>query len=108
MAAKENNIWKNIRNIQGSTFGDNDFSDFYSFIFEVPVEKIVIDEEELHGIEIDGILNLENLSRTVFIDEECWNLKVVVDVGELTRNITIKKNLDVYKPINVHSVTCYK
>ena len=68
LAAKEDNIWKNIRNIQGSTFGDIDFSDFYSFIFEVPVEKIVIDEEELHGIEIDGILNLENLSRTVFFD----------------------------------------
>ena len=95
MAAKEDNIWKNIRNIQGSTFGDIDFSDFYSFIFEVPVEKIVIDGEELHGIEIDGILNLENLSRTVFIDEECWNLKVVVDVGELTRNITKKKKPDV-------------
>ena len=32
------------------------------------VEKVVIDEEELHGIEIDGILNLGNLPRTVFID----------------------------------------
>ena len=44
------------------------FSDFCSFIFKVPVEKVVIDNKELHGIEIDGILNLENLSRTVFID----------------------------------------
>ena len=33
-----------------------------------PVEKVVIDEESLDGIEIDGILNLENLPRTVFID----------------------------------------
>ena len=33
-----------------------------------PVEKVVIDEEELDGIEIDGILKLENLPRTVFID----------------------------------------
>ena len=44
------------------------FSDFCSFIFKVSVEKVVIDKEELHGNEIDGILNLENLSRTVFID----------------------------------------
>ena len=38
------------------------FSDL--FTFKVPVEKVVIDEEEFHGIEIDGNLNLENLSRT--------------------------------------------
>ena len=42
---------------------------FFRFvIFKVSVEEVVIDEEELHGIEIAGILNLENLSRTVFID----------------------------------------
>ena len=51
-----------------STFTDIHFSDFCSFIFNVPVEKVVIDEEELHSIETDDILNLENLSRTVFID----------------------------------------
>ena len=44
-----------------------------------PIEKVVKDEEELDGIEIDGIWNLENLPRTVFIEYECWNLKVVVD-----------------------------
>ena len=49
-------------------FTDINFSEFSSFIFNVPVEKVVIDEEELHGIEIDDILNLENLSTTVFID----------------------------------------
>ena len=37
------------------------FSDFSSFTFKVPVEKVVIDEEELHGIQIDGILNLEDI-----------------------------------------------
>ena len=37
-------------------------------LFSSPLEKVVIDKEELPGIEIDGILNLENLSRTVFID----------------------------------------
>ena len=49
-------------------FADINFSDFSSFIFKFPVEKVVIDEKELHGIEIGGILNLEDLSRTVFID----------------------------------------
>ena len=60
-------ICKNIQNIQSSTFADINFSDFSSFIFKAPVDKIV-DEDELHGIEIDRILNLEKLSRTVFID----------------------------------------
>ena len=31
------------------------------------VEKNFTDEEELDGIKIDGILNFENLPRTVFI-----------------------------------------
>ena len=53
---------------RGSTFADIDFSDFSSFILKIPVQKVVIDEEELHGIELDDILNLDNLSRTVFID----------------------------------------
>ena len=45
------------------------FSDFSSFIFKAPIEKVAsLDEEELHGIEIDGILNLDNISRTVFIN----------------------------------------
>ena len=57
-----------MRNVQYSTFSDIHFSDFCSFIFKVPVEKVVIEKQELHGIEINGILNLENLSKTVFID----------------------------------------
>ena len=40
--------------MQNSTLADNYFSEFSSFFFKVPVEKVVIDEEELHGIEIDG------------------------------------------------------
>ena len=64
-------ICKSIRNIQYTTFADINFSDFSSFIFEVPVEKVVIDEEEPHGIEIDGILNLENLL------EPCSSIKNV-------------------------------
>ena len=60
------------------TFADVDFSDFSSFIFKVnhvfmgekenPAEKVVINEEDLDGIETDGILSLENLLRTVLID----------------------------------------
>ena len=44
--------------MQDSTFADIYFSEFFSVIFEVPVEDVVIDEEELHGVETDGILNL--------------------------------------------------
>ena len=44
--------------MEDSTFADIYFSEFSSFIFKVPVEKVVFDEEELHGIEIDGFLNL--------------------------------------------------
>ena len=55
--------------MQDSKFADIYFYEFSSFIFKVPVEKVVIDEEELHGIETDGFLNLlDNLSRTIFID----------------------------------------
>ena len=43
-----------MQNIQESTFADIYFSDFYSFTFIVPVEKVVIHEEELHSIKIDG------------------------------------------------------
>ena len=42
-----------------------------------------MDETGLDGIEIGGIWNLENLPRTVFIDEEYWNLKVDVHGSKL-------------------------
>ena len=35
-------------------------------------------QEKLDGIDIDGIANLVDLLRLMFIDEECGNLKVVV------------------------------
>ena len=55
--------------MQDSTFADIYFSEFSSFIFKVPAEKVLIDEEELHGTEINDFLNLlDNLSRTIFID----------------------------------------
>ena len=56
-----------------------------------PSEEVVIVEEELNLVDIDDIGNLENLPRFVFIDEECGNLKVVNDGGELTKNINQKK-----------------
>ena len=51
----------------------------------------MIVKEELDGIDINDIGNLEDLLRIVFIHEECGNLKVFVDGGELTRNINKKK-----------------
>ena len=53
--------------MQDSKFANIYFSEFCSFLFKVPVEKVAIDQEELHGI----------------------------DVGELTRNIAKKKKPDV-------------
>ena len=47
----------------------------------------MIVKEELEGIDLDDIGNLEDLPRIVFIHEEWGNLKVFVDGGELTRNI---------------------
>ena len=38
--------------MQDSKFADIYFSEFSSFIFKVPVEKVVIDEKELHGIDV--------------------------------------------------------
>ena len=51
----------------------------------------MIVKQELNGIDIDDIGNLENLQMILFIREECGNLKVFVDDRELTRNIAKKK-----------------
>ena len=48
-------ICKNLRNVQYSTSTTIHISDFCSFIFKGPVEKVVIDKEELYGIETDDI-----------------------------------------------------
>ena len=52
-------------------------------------------EEELDGIDIDETGNLEDSPRLMFIDEECGNLLVVNDSGELSGNTTQKKKSDV-------------
>ena len=55
----------------------------------------LIAEEELNGTGIDEIGNLEDLPRFVLVNEECRNLEVVHDCGELTKNINQKKKSDV-------------
>ena len=47
------------------------------------------------GIDVDVIENLMNLPRLTFMDEKCGNLKVVVDCGEVTKNINREKKSDV-------------
>ena len=59
--------------MQDSKFADIYFYEFSSFIFKVSVERVVIDEKEIHGIE----------------------------AGELTRNIAKKKKPDVLQTIIV-------
>ena len=52
--------------------------------------KKFIVEEELDCIDIDDTGNLEDSPRLVLINEECGNLIVVNDGGELTENISQK------------------
>ena len=89
-------------------FADIDLFYFSSFIFlknhgfsqeSNSSEKVVIVEEELDGIDTDNIGNLKDSPRLVFIDEECENLIVVNDGGELTRNINQKKNSAFYNSL---------
>ena len=59
--------------------------------------KVVTVEEKLDEIDIDRNL-LEtywNYHKLMFINEECWNLKVVVHGGELTRNNDRKRKSEV-------------
>ena len=55
----------------------------------------MIVKEELDGIDIDDFGNLEDLIRIVFIHEQCGNLKLFVDGGEVTRNFNKNKKSDV-------------
>ena len=45
------------------------------------------------------------LRRSVFINEECENLKVVNDGGKLTKDINQKKSDVSQETVDVHSVT---
>ena len=55
----------------------------------------MIVEEELDCVDIDDIGNLKDSPTLKFINEECGNLIVVNDGGELTTNINQKKKSDV-------------
>ena len=46
-----------------------------------PSNKVNTVEEEQGGIDIDGLGNLTDLPKLMFIDEKYVNLKVVVDGG---------------------------
>ena len=68
-----------------------------------PSEKAAIIEEGLNGIDIDDIGNLEDSPRLVFVDEECENLIVANNVGEVARNINQKNKSDVlHYSIDLH------
>ena len=46
-----------------------------------------------------------DLPKLMFIDEECGNLKVVVDGGKFTRNNNRNRKSEVLQAIDVHSMT---
>ena len=69
---------------------------FFSIIFiknATLLKKNVTAEEELDCTDIDNIGNLEDSPRLQFMDEECGNLIVVNNSGELIRNITLKSDV---------------
>ena len=95
-------IWKKI---EEAMFADTDLFYFSSFILNLgfrwrgqPFRKSCYSwgrTKSCCRVDIDDIGNLQNLPRLVFVDEECWSLKVVNDGGELTRNINQKKKSEV-------------
>ena len=64
-------------------------------------QKVLMAEEELDGIDIDDITNLEDLLRLVFIDKEFGNLKVELMVERLLEILTKRKIRTFYKPIDI-------
>ena len=60
-------------------------------------------QKVVKGIGIDDIENLEDLLRVVFIDEECGNLKVVVE--SLLETLIKRRSQTSFRPIDLHSVT---
>ena len=99
--------------MEETAFADNDYVLFifskknHVFIEEEdnPSEKVVIVEEEMTGINVDGSENLEDLPKLLFTDEECGILKFVAAGGKLARNINKRKKPMFYKPVDIHFVT---
>ena len=52
-----------------------------TFLLKRETLKVNTVEEEQDGIDIDGIGNLTDLPKLMFIGGECGNLKVVFDGG---------------------------
>ena len=77
-------IWSKI---QETYFANNETFKFYFwrrsrfYRREKSSNKVNTVEEEQDGINITGIGNLMDLPKLMFIDEECGNLKVVIDGG---------------------------
>ena len=51
-----------------------------------PSHKVVTAQEKLDGIDIDGTGGLMDLPRLMYIDQECGNLEVAADGGQLRNN----------------------
>ena len=58
--------------------------------------------EETKFIKVVVCININDIIKLVFIIETCGNLKVVIDVRELTRNINQKKTFS--KPIQIFTL----
>ena len=75
--------------MKGSSFI---FKENHVFIEENnPSDKVVTADEELDAIDIDGIGNLVDLPRLMFINEKCTNLNVVVNSGWFTKSNNRKR-----------------
>ena len=75
--------------MKGSSFI---FKENHVFIEENnPSDKVVTADEELDAIDIDGIGNLVDLPRLIFINEKCTNLNVVVNSGWFTKSNNRKR-----------------
>ena len=103
--AKEANIYEiKLRRLSSQIFkiffSSFIFKENHGFIEDSNLLEKVLVEKELDGrtVDIDDIRNFEDLPRLVLLDEECGNLKVVNDSGELSRNINQKNKSDVLQP----------
>ena len=75
---------------------------FQKKIFQIRKNQLVL------YYDFDGIGNLEDLPRHVFIDEECWNVRIINDRGELPRNISQKPKSDVLQQLKNICDKCCK
>ena len=74
-------IWSKI---QEASFANNEkliILKKITFLLKREILKVNSVEEEQDGADIDGIGNLMDLPKLMFIDEDCGNLKGVVDGG---------------------------